>query len=683
MLPVNPARIKQLYQQAMTAQSAGQADEALALYAQVLQARPDLAEAHFQMGRIHAANGDAAKAETALRRALKARPKEPAIWQALAAVLTGGKLKKLQREATAAGIPLSSGPDIAPILRQIEQGQAKAAETAAFALITRFPNAAEPALALGLARKAQGHWAGALGPLQKAVERASDSARANAALGEVFIELGQWLRAEQALTKAADLGADVTSLLARTLRETCRPEDAETLLASTLSRHKKRADLHLDHGDTLAALRRPKEARRAYDKAIHFGAKRSALIDLAEKLELEGDQAAAKVLVDDLLAADPDNIALLTLRGQSRQTAGDLDGAEADFLKALDLGPDAAWAIRSYVAGKKIRPGDPILPILETRLSDLSLPKPSRWVLAFAMAKALEDLGEYDQVFEHLDRANRMMRADYPYRIETDLNAGRALVRGYQALQGQAVPTDCTQDAPIFVSGLPRSGTTLVETVLSAHPRVTAGGEMPFLVRALNLPIEQAEIEGVLPRAAFAAAGHRYVTAARRRSGAGDLFTDKAISTFSRVGQAAIALPNARFLMLRRDPRDVGLSIYLNMFPPGRQIYATDLSDIGRYIRLYDAMQQAWAEALPDRVHVVDYEALTADPDPNIRALVAAAGLDWDPACLEPHKAKRNVATLSFAQVRQPIYRASVAAWKRYETELEPLLEALERPVTL
>ena len=144
-----------------------------------------------------------------------------------------------------------------------------------------------------------------------------------------------------------------------------------------------------------------------------------------------------------------------------------------------------------------------------------------------------------------------------------------------------------------------------------------------------------------------------------------------------------MALPNARFLMLKRDPRDVGLSIYRNMFPPGRQLYATDLKDIGHYIRLYDAMQAAWAEALPGRVHVVDYEALTSDPEPHIRALVAAAGLDWEDSCLEPHKAKRRVSTLSFAQVRQPIYRASVAAWKRYETELEPLLEALEKPVAL
>ena len=683
MLPVNPARIKQLYGQAMAAQTAGRTEEALALYAQVLQARPDLAEAHFQVGRIHAARGDAAKAETALRKALKARPKEPAIWQGLAAVLTGGKLKKLQREAAAAGISLTSGPDITPILRQIEQGQAKAAETAAFTLVTRFPNAAEPALALGLARVALGHWAGAIGPLEKSVDRAPDDPRALLALGECHVHLGQWLRAETALTRAANLGADVTLPLARTLRETCRAEEAEALLASAIARHRKRPDLHLDHGDTLAALRRPKEARRAYDAAIRLGRSRGLLARLSETLAAEGETGTAAALMDELVKSDPKNVAFRTIRGQQRQTAGDMDGARADLLEATRISPDAAEAIRSYVGGGKITPDDPILPILEARSDNATLPALSRRVLAFAMAKAQEDLGHHDRVFRYLNRANRMMRAEFPYRFEADLDAARALVGSYDALRKAPVPRDCPDDAPVFVTGPPRSGTTLVETILAAHPRVTAGGEMPFLVRALHLPLDRVADGLTAAEAGFAEAGRSYMTAARRRSGGVDILTDKAISTFSRVGQASLALPNARFLMLRRDPRDVGLSIYRNMFPQGRQLFATDLADIGRYLRLYEAMLDHWAEALPDRVHVVDYEALTAEPEPQIRALVAAAGLDWDAACLEPHKARRNVATLSFAQVRQPIYRASVAGWTRYETELEPLLEALDKPVSL
>lgn len=683
MLPVNPARLKQLYQQALSAQNAERPDEALALYAQLLQMRPDLAEAHFQVGRIHAARGNAAKAETALRKALAAKPREPAIWQGLAAVLSGGKLKKLQREAAAAGISLGGEPDVSGILRQIEAGKAEAAEAAAFTLVTQAPNAASPALALGLARVALKKWGAAHGPLEKAVERDPRNARALAALGETLVELGRWLPAGETLARAANLGADVTLLQARVLRETARPEEAEALLAAAIARHKKAPRLHIDRGDTLAMLRRPKEARAAYDAALRLGVKPVALIGLADKLALEGEAGAARGLLDDVLRKEPGNIQALTLRGQQRQSAGDLEGAREDLLRAIHASRDAAEAIRSYIGGGKVKPDDPVLPVLEARLADLSLPQASRRVLSFAMAKAQDDLGADAAVFAHLDRANRLMRADYPYRFETDLEAARAMIAGYEKIRDRDLPGEVAQDAPIFVSGVPRSGTTLVETILAAHSRVTAGGEMPFLVRSLHLAVEQTARDPEDVRDAYAQAGHRYLGGARRRSGAEDRFTDKAISTFSRVGQAARALPNARFLMLRRDPRDVGLSIYRNMFPPGRQLYSSDLRDIGRYIRLYDAMQAYWVEALPGRVHVVDYEDLTAEPEPQIRALVAAAGLDWESACLEPHKAKRRVDTLSFAQVRQPIYRASVAGWKRYETELAPLLEALDDPVTL
>jgi len=682
MLPVNPARIKQLYQQALAAQNAGRADEALALYAQVLQARPDLAEAHFQVGRIHAARGDAAKAESALRRALKARPKEPAIWQALAGVLSGGKLRKLEREATAAGIALGSEPDVSAILRQLDAGETAKAEAAAFALASRHPSAGGPALALGLARAAQGKWSTAFLPLEKAVERRPDDPRAWAGLGQCCLELGRPAQAEAALRRARELGADVTLLLARALSDTCRPEEAEALLAEAGAKARRVPRLHAMRGDLLASLHRPAAARAAYDEAIRRGARREALYNLAFTLEQEGDRDAARALLNELLAATPDDVEGLTLRGQTRQTAGDMDGARDDFLRAIALSPDAAEAIRSYVGGAKMTAEDPILPVLEQRLADKSLPRSSRRLLSFAMAKALEDLKDYGRVFEHLDRANRIMRAEYPYRFEADLDQARALVADYRVLAARGLPRPTDETPVLFVSGPPRSGTTLVETVLAAHDRVTAGGEMPFLVQALA-PIVEAAPDDAGLAGALAAAGPRYIAAARRRSGAGDLFTDKAISTYSRVGQAALALPGARFLMLRRDPRDVGLSIYRNMFPPGRHRYSTDLADIGRLLRLYDAMMEVWAEALPDRVHVVDYEALTAEPEPHIRALVAAAGLDWQDACLEPHKAKRSVATLSFAQVRQPIYRASVAAWKRYETELEPLLEALEKPVTL
>jgi hypothetical protein len=129
---------------------------------------------------------------------------------------------------------------------------------------------------------------------------------------------------------------------------------------------------------------------------------------------------------------------------------------------------------------------------------------------------------------------------------------------------------------------------------------------------------------------------------------------------------------------LRRDPRDVGLSLYRNLFGEGTHRYAYDLAVMGKYIRLHDALVAFWAKALPDRVHVVDYEALTAAPEPEIRALVAFCGLPWEDACLAPEQSDRRIETLSFAQARAPIGRQAVAGWMRFETELAPLIRALD-----
>lgn len=683
MLPINTARLKPMFQRAVQLQSAGQTDQALALFTQVLATHPNLPEAHFQIGRIHAAQGNTAKAEAALRKALKLRPKEPEIWKALAQVLSGGKLRKLAADAARAGMPLDGEPDISAILSKVRTGQFEVAEADAMDLVRRFPNAARPALALGITRAAQQKWGFAVGPLEKAVERDPGNPKAQLRLGEVLLELGQVYQSEQALLKARDLGADVAMSLAKLLRETCRDDAAEKELSKAVSGDSKSAHLLTEHANVLAALRRPKDALRAGHKAVSAGASRLTLLNLADALSREGDAETALMITDAALTADPENAQILTLRGQLLQTNGDLDGARQTLLQAIAASKDSADAIRAYVGGTKVTADDPILTVVEERLANSALPKASRWVLSFAMAKALEDLGRYEEVFDHLHRANRLMKSEFPYKFENEARPVQAILDAYRALKGRDLPGETDASAPIFVTGMARSGTTLVETILSAHSAVTAGGELPYLAKALSRPIDVANMAIDVLGNGIAAAGQNYMIAARRRVATDGIFTDKAISTYARIGLAAIALPNARFMVLRRDPRDVGLSIYRNMFPPGNQLYSTDLHNIGRFIRQHDALVEFWRNEMPDKVHIVDYEDLTADPDPNIRALLAAAGLDWEDACLQPHKSKRRVETLSFAQVRQPIYRASVAAWKRYENELEPLFEALEKPVTL
>jgi hypothetical protein len=314
--------------------------------------------------------------------------------------------------------------------------------------------------------------------------------------------------------------------------------------------------------------------------------------------------------------------------------------------------------------------------MLAEQLGRADLPPRTRRVLSFAAAKFAADRGDAEAETAHLDRANRLMAQAFPYSFEADLSAGRAFAGDWPHLEG--METGGPDDAIVFVTGLPRSGTTLAESVLAAHPDVTAGGEMPFMSRALAPAIEGLRA-GTPDPGRFAEAGRLYLKAAGRRTGAEGVIADKAISTFSRIGHVAAALPNARFVVLRRDPRDTGLSLWRNMFPEGLHRYAYDQVQMARYIRLHEALVDFWAARLPGRVHVLDYEALTAAPEPEIRRLVEFCGLDWDDACLAPETAQRNVATLSFAQVRKPIGRGSVAGWRRFEAGLKDLIAELDR----
>lgn len=682
MLPLNPAQIPQVYRKAMEALQAGRPDEALALFGQIVAARPATPEAHFQIGRIHAAAGRPDQAETALRKALKLKPEEPAIWRALAGVLSGGKRRKLEREARAAGISLGSD-ETAALLQMIASGRAAEAEKRAAALVLADPAAAGPAHALGAARSAQGKWPAALAALERALEADPGNLGARALHAEALVETGQWSRAGPALDEAARAGADVARPLARFMTETCRPEEAAKVLAEAARRRPGDGRLQRDLARALAALRQPAEARAAADRAVRLGGHPiGTLADLADRLSRENEAGAALAILDELLAAHPEEVPLLVQRAQTLQTGGELDRARADLRRAAQLDPGFAETYRAYTAGTRMTADDPVLAALGQALARRDLPKSARRVMSFAMSKAMADLGRDAEMADHLHRANRLMHEEFPYGFRADLDRARATVAEYDRHLKGRDPSG-PGDTVLFVCGLPRSGTTLVETILSAHSRVVAAGELSFLGQALA-PVHDLLGRDIRPGdEALDQAGRRYVAAARRRTGAADIFTDKAISTFFRIGHAALALPNAQFLVLRRDPRDVGLSIYRNMFPEGLHRFSTDLRDIGRYIWLHEALVAFWAREFPERVHWVDYEALTSEPAPQIRALVAAAGLDWEDACLAPEKADRPVPTLSFAQVRQPIYRSSVAGWRRFEHILGPLVEGLETEISL
>lgn len=654
-----------LYKEGLAAQQAGQTQAALVIYDRILAVKSDIPEVLFQRARC-LTGVDLSGAEASFRAALRLKPKEAAIWQGLHGVLRGGARAKFEKEAQRAKVPLGSEADARPIIAALKAGRADQAEAGAIALAKRAPAAFWPAYLLGEARLALS--TPAVAPLEAAVARDPSHIPARTALARAYASAGRPTLAEATLQ---DLDTAEASLIrARIFRDTARPEDAVAVLQGAPKAARWSAELAL----SLAQTGQGAAALEAAQSAIKTGAARVPLLRFtATAAEEAGDVAGAEAMIDAGLTQPTAD--LMTHRAQLHQSAGNFPAAEAALTASIDANPTGGEAFRAYMNGRKVTSDDPLLPRLDAALTRADLKSHDRAALHFASAKARGDLGETAAVFTHLEVANRLIAKTYPYSFEADLAEARTLVSEWEFLKD--LPATGPTDPVIFVTGLPRSGTTLIETILAAHPDVAAGGEMPFLGRALGPVLEELR-HGTLAADTLATAGTRYLTAASRRTGGARVIADKAIATFSRIGHAARALPGAHFVLVKRDPRDVGLSLFRNMFPEGLHRYAYDLTAMGHYIRLHDAVTEFWQQALPDRVHVVEYEALTAEPEPAIRALLQAVDLPWSDACLAPEATGRRIQTLSFAAARQPIGTAAVAGWKRHEEHLKPLIETLQ-----
>lgn len=454
---------------------------------------------------------------------------------------------------------------------------------------------------------------------------------------------------------------------------------ARAALEQVLETEPARADLVFqlsqicyEQGDRDACLRH-------LDRALELAPNDPKLLAAAiQRYRALGRSDAALAALDRQIAADPRSIKPRADKAHYLQLLGRFDEAETLFRALIKRHPNETELYRIFLATKKLTAGDPLLRAMEKLWGKRDLPDRQRMHLGFALAKAMEETGQTGKVFAYLTRANALQRKAAPFDSAAQAREFATVRKAQEGLAPAAVSTPALR--PIFVTGMPRSGTTLVERILGAHPEVSAGGE---LGHALKLSYgyfgagEQMRAIAAEPPARVRAFADHYIRLAARDTGrTSGAFTDKSILCHLIFGLLDHALPGAKIIVVHRDPRDIALSIYKNHFALGTHRYACDLAEIATSIKRFRANVAHWKTALPGRIHEIRYEALVDDPEPQSRALVAAAGLDWDPACLSSHEAQGAVKTLSVSQARQPIYRGSAQAWKKYETELAPFIEA-------
>ncbi len=360
---------------------------------------------------------------------------------------------------------------------------------------------------------------------------------------------------------------------------------------------------------------------------------------------------------------------------------GELAAAEALLDRTIELAPedDAAWYNRSTL--RRQRADDNHVAALERQLDDLPDGHPARIGLHYALAKEREDMGLHADAFAALRAGADARRARLRYRVEDDLDTMRLIQatfdEGFFARRHEGY-----EDArPLFVVGLPRSGTTLVDRILGSHGSAYSRGEATDLAQAVvRVAGPVRDKAGLIRRTAdmdLRLLGRAYCETLPAEPALRVI--DKTPANFLYLALVSAALPHARIVHLRRHPMDACYAMYKTLF---RMAYpfSYDLGDLGRYWLGYDALMAHWRRLLPaDRFLEVDYEALVADQEGVSRALVAHAGLPWEEACLRFEQNPHPTLTASAAQVRQPIYRSSMGLWRRYEQELAPLRRYFEQ----
>jgi tetratricopeptide (TPR) repeat protein len=464
-----------------------------------------------------------------------------------------------------------------------------------------------------------------------------------------------------------------------------RPADAERLLRHALRRSAYFPLAYRGLGPALVRLGRLEEAEAAvrYLEKIEPDSPQTwvAIASVATRM-LRQEEALDAYERAALLK--PDEAGLRISAGHLQKTLGRRRESEASYKAALAMDPSRAEAWWSLADLKNYVFSDAEIAEMQRLLSSDKRERSNEAQLQFALGKAFEQRESYEQAFAHYAAGNALRRVDEPFDIE-GFESRCARIRAFFDAGFFATHRDCgdTSPAPIFIVGLPRSGSTLLEQILASHSQVEGTMELPNILSLVaqfdDLSVGRNGYPETVGRASpvqLAALGRRYLEeTSALRSGRAH-FTDKLPNNFSHIGLIHAILRGATVIDARRHPMDACFSTFKQHFAEG-QTFSYDLTDLGRYYRCYLSLMDHWDTVLPGRVLRVQYEELVREPEAHIRRLLAHCGLGFEPACLNFHATPRAVRTASAEQVRQPIYSSGVGYWRHFERELEPLRRAL------
>lgn len=520
-----------------------------------------------------------------------------------------------------------------------------------------------------------------------------DFTAAHANLGFTLMSARRYIEAESSLRKALVVhpnGAALHNALGVVLYGQTRMAEAAESFRRVIALTPNDAEAHANLGNALRELGQFVEAEASYRRAIELnGQFARAYFDLGGLMYVQERYIEAEQHYRRAFELKPDYVEARNNLGRSIRRQGRLDEAREHFEAAIAIDPESVEAYCNLASLRRFTPEH----TEPARLEKLAFKLPTlsghvRVRYWFALGKMREDLGHYDEAFDAYAQGNHLKHDQ----LAPNEAAKIALIDNLRAtfdtrFFASRTTTSLSDKVPVFIVGMPRSGTSLIEQILSTHPDVYGAGELPDLENMLfalatdaGKPIEAyPEIAARMTPEQLLSLGDAYTDGVWRLAPQATRITDKLMANFAHVGLIHLMLPNAKIIHAMRDPMDSCFSCYATLFSRNNLDFTYDLGEVGRYYVRYIELMRHWQCVLPHgSILELRYEDMVADTEAQARRLLDYVGLPWDPRCLNFHENQRVVKTASAAQVRRPVYQSSVARWKHFETHLSPLLDIVK-----
>lgn len=572
----------------------------------------------------------------------------------------------------------------------IGNGQLQKAEDICKTLLEDHPLSAPALHAAGLVAYMKRDYETTITHISQAVQIDENNCQYFSNLGEACRRVGKLEEALDAFDKAIVLKPDFLKGhlgAGNTLRDMGKNKEAVSKFRLALAINPNFAEAYHYLGVTFIEQANLDDAVPVLRKAVALRpAYGEAQLTLASALEQSGKSTEALAIYQSILERDPDNVPVLNNVGNILKNLGRMDEAIEQYEKALEIDPDHAPAYYNLSRSQMSQDDGDDTSRMEEMLKDESLDPNRRVNLHFALGKIYDDLGIYDKAFPHFESGNDLDTRGDPFNADGHsmvINRIMAVFNKKFLTTHRGMGSE--SEIPVFIVGIPRSGTTLAEQILSSHPQAFGAGELAEIGGIAQRLSEAVGSGNIYPEAAMdldaltaVKLAERYVGFLQGVGGDAIRVTDKMPGNFIHLGLISLLLPNAKIINCRRDPLDVSLSCYFQHFT-AIMPFSRKLADLGRYYTDYHRLMDHWHKVLPMQIMDVNYEDMIADHEGMSRKMVEFAGLEWDDACLEFYNLERPVKTASSWQVRQPIYTSSVARWQNYEKFIGPLKEIIDK----